>query len=474
MGERSGDDEPTEPGFAPHPRFPQHPEFYRRVLEEFPSPAAVFDELGCVIYANRAAREASGWTLDELVGQNMLTNIHPDEQAWATEVYIGATESAPMGEDEPAWGTVLMHGIDAHGVVTPIEVTGANGLQDPYVGGLVYELRPAWSLELLERAVTGLAAGQAVDELLDLVVTFVSRPPLDIAAAIVDHSDRYAPVVVAASADGLHALARAGGEAPWDQRPADIVPVSIADLPPSAAGPLTAAGYADIWCQAIETIGEGAALSLVALTRPGIVYAHTVQHRLEQGHDLARVVLQRARLDQMMDHAANHDGLTGLANRTALYGRLVERSAAGPVGLIYLDLDGFKAVNDRWGHLVGDQLLQAVADRLRAVTRPTDLAGRLGGDEFAVVIGPGADVDVVEELGRRVVEAIGRPVAVGGPAGEVSVGASIGMALGAPGVDADALLSAADAAMYAAKRGEPTRGGVELVGIDHRRGPSGG
>ncbi len=202
----------------------------------------------------------------------------------------------------------------------------------------------------------------------------------------------------------------------------------------------------------------------MALTRPDIAYANTVEHRLDQGHDLARVVLQRARLDELMDHAANHDGLTGLANRSALYDRLVERTQAGPVGVVFIDLDDFKPVNDRWGHLAGDRVLQVVADRLREATRPTDLVGRLGGDEFAVVVDSGADVATVEEVGRRIAEVVERPIPVGGPAGDVRVGASIGSAFGARGVGPSELLSAADAAMYAAKRGEPGRDDVTLVG----------
>ena len=472
-GEPPEDDHAAGDGFTPHPLLPQHPEFYRRVLEEFPSPAAVLDVNGGLLYANRAARRASGWSLEDVVGQNLLERIHPDELAWALEVYVGATEAAPMGDAEPAWGTVLMHAYAADGTLTPIEVTGANGLQDPFVQGLVYELRPAWTLELLERTVTGLAHGDRVDELLGLVVSLVSRPPLDIAAAIVDHGERDAPVLVATSDERLRALTEARGAMPWDRPQRELAQVRIGDLPAPTAEILDAAGYAELWCQPIEAVDTGSAMSLVALTGSGVVYRNTVEHRLDQGHDLARVVLQRARLDELMDHAAHHDGLTGLANRSALYDRLIEVSHAGPVGVIFIDLDDFKPVNDKWGHLVGDRLLQVVADRLRGITRPTDLVGRLGGDEFAVVIGHDADVAMVEQVGRRVAEVLTQPVAVGDPAGDVRVGASVGMAFGAAGVDPDQLLAAADAAMYVAKRGESGSGRVNLVGDPGDQGGTG-
>ena len=133
-----------------------------------------------------------------------------------------------------------------------------------------------------------------------------------------------------------------------------------------------------------------------------------------------------------------------------------EQVAAGrQTGLLYIDLDGFKPVNDRHGHAAGDAVLRIVADRLRSTARPGDFIARVGGDEFAVcVVGPvdeGAAAAHAAELARVVAEPI-RGGAVGVD-GEVAVTASIGVAVSSEGADPDALLAAADTAMYDAKRG---------------------
>ena len=154
-------------------------------------------------------------------------------------------------------------------------------------------------------------------------------------------------------------------------------------------------------------------------------------------------------------HMAHHDTLTGLPNRLLLHDRLGQALAAiprggSPVAVHYLDLDRFKPVNDRYGHAIGDELLKAVADRLRHETRPTDTAARIGGDEFIVVqtgIRTPADAEV---LARRLVEAMARAFVIGERI--LHVGASIGVAL-APdhGVEPDELIRQSDAALYEAK-----------------------
>ncbi|MFP4235145.1 MAG: EAL domain-containing protein [Nitriliruptoraceae bacterium] len=153
-------------------------------------------------------------------------------------------------------------------------------------------------------------------------------------------------------------------------------------------------------------------------------------------------------------YAATHDGLTELANRTLLV-RTIEQALElpGDPALLYLDLDGFKPINDRYGHAAGDALLIAVADRLRAGVPPGALVARLGGDEFAVLC-PASSPRLVRQLAEELHAAVVRPIELDGHT--VAVGASCGLAtismLAGSEVTADALLSAADAAMYEAKR----------------------
>lgn len=150
-----------------------------------------------------------------------------------------------------------------------------------------------------------------------------------------------------------------------------------------------------------------------------------------------------------------HDPLTGVANRVLLLDRLewaltTRRTGPPRVGALFVDIDGFKTVNDRWGHAVGDAVLVEAAGRIASVLRPADTVGRLGGDEFAVVCGEVTDSADLRRVGERVCLALQQPARVHGV--EVPLRASIGGALCVDGsADATTLLSAADAAMYDAK-----------------------
>ena len=165
-------------------------------------------------------------------------------------------------------------------------------------------------------------------------------------------------------------------------------------------------------------------------------------------------LFENARLAASLAHAATHDALTGLANRTLLMRRLDDALAArawgGPApAVLLLDLDRFKAVNDSLGHGAGDELLVAVAERLRAAVGPHDHVARLGGDEFAVVV---VDARRADKVARRALRALGAPVLVADRS--LVPGASIGVADTALGDGtAAALLRDADLAMYAAKAG---------------------
>ncbi|GAA5064127.1 sensor domain-containing diguanylate cyclase [Nocardia callitridis] len=171
-------------------------------------------------------------------------------------------------------------------------------------------------------------------------------------------------------------------------------------------------------------------------------------------------VTERKQLADRLWHDANHDSLTGLPNRGLFFDRLAK--AMPPVGACYLDLDGFKAINDHWGHSIGDGVLRLVGRRLQAVVEPIGgLVARLGGDEFIVLIEKCASEDHLADVTAALRKALTRPMGIGGTA--VSVGASIGTVFvtdlpSAP----DQLMHAADAAMYREKnthaRRAPTAG----------------
>jgi len=149
---------------------------------------------------------------------------------------------------------------------------------------------------------------------------------------------------------------------------------------------------------------------------------------------------------------AHTDSLTGLANRFTLRDALAQvlRDSETGAALLMLDLDHFKTVNDTLGHSVGDELLQAVAQRLRACVRPGDLVARLGGDEFAVLMTHSGEVDAADALARRLVDALQQPLELHGR--RLRIGGSVGVALRVDtGVGVDEWLIQADTALYAAK-----------------------
>lgn len=174
------------------------------------------------------------------------------------------------------------------------------------------------------------------------------------------------------------------------------------------------------------------------------------------GFILARftaAVREQERAQRQLQYQASHDVLTGLANRATLAEALRASIPTAPV-VLYVDLDGFKAVNDTAGHAAGDAVLIAVAHRLRAAVRSGDTVARLGGDEFAVIC-PGLPVPAATALAERLVATLAEPVPDAG--GEHRIGASIGIAPAAPGATPDEVLLRADGAMYEAKRAGRSR-----------------
>ncbi len=181
--------------------------------------------------------------------------------------------------------------------------------------------------------------------------------------------------------------------------------------------------------------------------------------------DNSRLVRELQESQRLLRDQAFNDSLTGLANRALFRDRLdhaveVHRADRRPLGLIFCDLDDFKLINDGMGHAAGDELLRAVAQRLRSCVQVTDTVARLGGDEFAVLL-EGSD-DTPEMIGDRILVALSKPFILRDLASSslrdgtsVRVGASIGVAVMDPleqGITPDGLLARVDAAMYAAKR----------------------
>ena len=322
--------------------------------------------------------------------------------------------------------------------------------------------RSEWRAGVLRQAATTFAKATKADELAGLLSGGA-------AAAF----DAAASAVLLLSDDGTELRLAAG-----DHPTGPVLPLS-AGGPETAAmegrttvflGDLDAADAAYPGLADLLTRKRFAAMSVVPLCSDdaavGVLVCffgrlrHVQPDELELGNELAQqavLALQRIEVETRLSYRAQHDLLTGLANRELLLRELTavlkEAERQGrPMALLFLDLDGFKPINDAHGHPAGDAVLVATAHRLREAVRQHDIVSRIGGDEFVVVC---ADVDheVAMVVARRIALAVKQPV--GHRTASYVVTGSIGVAVRRPGqrpaVDAEELFAAADAAMYRSK-----------------------
>lgn len=329
-------------------------------------------------------------------------------------------------------------------------------------------------LHRFERALTGLVETEAV-------VATVLRGAQDLFNAEVTQlvtRDRGTWTTYSLRADsrdiesdfGPHPLA----EAVRERRAAVLVPKGTAD--PVLADALRMYGFRDAIAVSLPA-GSAANWILVLADRRGASHLSFGPDDVALAETLTMPAAMALRSSDLLDqlhaevalkhHQASHDGLTGLANRMLFSSEmdraLVERVANSVVGVLIIDLDGFKRINDRLGHEAGDGALEILAKRLVEVVGSAGTAGRLGGDEFAVVLPHLSSPEEIIELARRIDTDTRAPAMVAGAA--IQLRASIGVAI-APfhGEDRFSLLRQADMAMYQAKQG----GGGVCVQSDRR------
>ncbi|HEX9077959.1 MAG TPA: diguanylate cyclase [Desulfuromonadaceae bacterium] len=225
-------------------------------------------------------------------------------------------------------------------------------------------------------------------------------------------------------------------------------------------GLLFSLGLAHSMAKPIRTLKEGAE----QLGHGNLDYRIPVTSKDEIGalaDTFNRMVISLKEITESRDrirHLANHDSLTGLPNRLLLEDRLeqglLEAKREGRMlGVLFLDLDGFKGVNDRHGHDVGDMLLKEVAGRLCYCVRQSDTVARIGGDEFVIVLMKIKELDNVRVIARKILEAIREEFVISGSGTTLQIGVSIGASVfPKDGVLAAELLQCADAAMYRSKQ----------------------
>ena len=233
-----------------------------------------------------------------------------------------------------------------------------------------------------------------------------------------------------------------------DAAGSDVVRTLRACAPLAAIVGLTACDDRDL---GLEAVRLGASGYLVKGEGEGAALVRQMLHALE----LRRMIQTLADEHARMEHIATHDPLTGLPNRALLFDRLGQAIEAVKrndrhLAVMFVDLDGFKELNDTLGHAAGDELLGAVAARLRQALRASDTVARLGGDEFVLLCTHLASVEDGCLVAHKIAETLGLPFALQGRSW--SIGASVGVALhSGEGVSSAELMRRADLAMYSAK-----------------------
>jgi diguanylate cyclase (GGDEF)-like protein/PAS domain S-box-containing protein len=405
------------------------------VLASLPDPVLVIDGGAQIRYANLAAQQVLGYSVEEWIGRSMLELIHPDDVP-----VVLSSMGTVQGKQA---GTPLEVRVrEAGGSWRWLEVVGGDRLDVDGVEGLVCVAR-----DITDRRIWEVARGDverfqqvvqhasAITLLLDRdgVVTSVNGAFTRLLghdpSLVIGH--RLAEFAVPRWADGLDAVIRE-----------------------VAATARTTSTEVVMHSVLLGQDDRPVRFELVNLLDDPVVSGIVVS-----GHDVSELQVARRELE----HLASHDALTGLANRALLLECLQANvDARHPMAVLYVDLDRFKPVNDLFGHEAGDELLREVGDRLLATVRPRDLVARVGGDEFVVVADGLTSREFTVALCRRVEVALSEPYMLG--PGPVRIGASVGFALSDEMSTVTGLLADADLHMYdvkADKRGETPRAPAE-------------
>ena len=438
------------------------PVLLARLLDASPYLTFLLDSTGQILWVNDAVERLFGFRIDEVVGTNILDYIDVD---WDP----GALGSIAEALDADGLRLPTVFQVQRKDGSTQIVEAWANSqINDPVLQGLVVCARRWDERILIDRAFESLAAGEALEHTLRLLVQVMASETLDAHGAVLYEPKRDGFDKRVSHPDlhpGLEHPAAGGDRSPWEEarRSGEPFAVHVDDLPEPLRAHADGAGHDMCWVWPVSGEGGGVEACLVAWRTGDVVTPDFTRVRLlESLVRLAQLAFERDRTHARLEHAATHDPLTHLANRTRFYDDL-EAAAADPdggqVAVLYLDLDGFKPINDTLGHGAGDDVLIAVARRLSGAVRDSDLVARLGGDEFAVLCPTVASAAELEALAQRLVDVVAEPVEVRGE--QLSVGISVGAAIGTAGhTDGDHLVEAADRMLYAVKNAG--KGGYQL------------
>ena len=409
-----------------------------------------------IVWCSDAVRYV-GYDPAEIVGHSIADFLHPDDLIRAAEVMV-LEASGVFSEAIPI--TPALYRVRAKDDSwVPLEINGASS---PDADHLLVVARISGDLVIHDRLLEAVTGGQPFAKQVALVVELAEwRHPFE--GYLVTYLDeegrrRWYSVNVAPE---LYEIDLHDEVAPWEVELGDEP--EVVPLGPVMRAATDAAGFVDwLVTKVDDPVHPQGARILVLTTRAGPT---TSGHRyaVDNMRRALALVLQSQAQISLLQQAVRVDHLTGVTSRARLM-ELVELSDTAdnaddaPSGegrtVLYLDLDGFKEVNDSLGHMLGDQVLREVAQRL-ATDLPDDaVIARMGGDEFVVLCPPGTDGEAAEALAQRLVDLFAEPVDLAREDGErtaVPIGVSVGVAVGEPGQPVSSVLADADKALFEAK-----------------------
>jgi diguanylate cyclase (GGDEF)-like protein/PAS domain S-box-containing protein len=369
-----------------------------------------------------------GWSADELESLTDAELIHPDDQANAQAAWL---EMLSNPGSPCRWRGRHRH---ADGSWKWLEVTNTNGIDDPEVGHVVSEM-----MDVSEE----MAATEALRERQEVLDRLHDALPLGVCQIDRERNVTYAN-------DQLYDLIGCTRD---DDLSLMLAAAAGDNLPILAAAAEAAISGTDRTCELHLRLTDGAERVCLIDLRPLRDAAGTVTGALVCASDITESTTLRRELEVR----ATIDLLTGCHNRGATIAALGwaitgHRDQRGlGTGVIFLDLDRFKPINDQYGHAAGDELLVAVVARLRRLVRDGDVVGRIGGDEFLIVCPGLFGSEGAMAIARRMTAELAAPIRVAGTT--VTIGASVGVAWSDDlRATPDSLVAAADAAMYRSKR----------------------
>jgi diguanylate cyclase (GGDEF)-like protein/PAS domain S-box-containing protein len=437
---------------------------HSRLLARLPAVVAVVDGSGFVQTVTGPVEQLIGYTADEVVGRNIAEFVRQEDVV----AVVRSLEIASTLTPGVIAGPMRMPYRHADGSWRATEVWSANTVDDEEIGGIECLFLFESANGRFDEVLTSMAEGHSPDRTLPMLARALAAFPVMSDCCFVEAAAGERRFHIPTDCPGLPGPGLAG---PWDEVLGTGATVELTDLsklPAPTRAAATAFGFTSVWVYPVyATLEHRLIAALVVWNSSHGLPTPNQRDHIDRAVTIASLAFSRRIAEQKLHDAAFRDPLTGVANRRLLRSLASEHEHDNEnelVALLYVDLDGFKEINDCFGHVTGDKVLAQVALRISSAVRPSDHVVRLGGDEFAVVCKSLVGTMEAVLIAQRVIDQIAEPVSAGSDT-VVEIGASVGIACTrSEAATFDELIKRADEALYSAKaRG---RGTWCLVGGD--------